>query len=129
MGGDSPPGTNQIQESCWKAGQYEMAKPYSVSVLKLLDSLESFVIERRQSDSRGAADVDAGKPTEIQSGSSEVPNRPHGRGVGGYCAAHSAAAAWRRQAPHRHACGGELPDVHPSRRLSVALYSEGFSAA
>ena len=38
-----------------------------VSVLKLLESLESFVIERRQSDSRGAADVDAGKPTEIQS--------------------------------------------------------------
>ena len=51
----------------------EMARPLgagrmvSVSVLKLLDSLESFVIERRQSDSRGAADVDAGKPTEIQS--------------------------------------------------------------
>jgi hypothetical protein len=39
----------------------------SVSVLKLLESLESFVIERMQSDSRGAADVDAGKPTEIQS--------------------------------------------------------------
>ena len=40
----------------------------SVSVLKLLESLESFVVERRQSDSRGgAADVDAGKPTEIQS--------------------------------------------------------------
>jgi hypothetical protein len=37
----------------------------SVSVLKLLESLESFVIERTQSDSRGAADVDAGKPTEI----------------------------------------------------------------
>jgi hypothetical protein len=38
-----------------------------VSVLKLLESLESFVIERRQSDSRGAADEAAGKPTEIQS--------------------------------------------------------------
>ena len=42
--------------------------------------------------------------------------------MGGYCAAHSAAAAWRRQAPHRHACGGERPDVHPEHRLSVAPY-------
>jgi len=59
-----------------------------------------------QSDSREAADVDAGKPAEIRSWSSEVPQRPHGRRVGGCCAAHSAAAAWRRQAPHRYACGG-----------------------
>jgi len=26
---DSPAGTNRIQESYWKAGQYEMGKPYS----------------------------------------------------------------------------------------------------
>jgi hypothetical protein len=40
-----------------------------VSVLKLVESLESFVFQRRRSDSlgRAAADVDTEKPAEIRS--------------------------------------------------------------
>ena len=39
-----------------------------VSVLKLVESLESFVFQRRRSDSLGrAADVDTEKPAEIRS--------------------------------------------------------------
>ena len=33
---------------------------------------------------------------------------------------------WRRQAPHRHACGGERPDVHPEHRLSVRYIPKDF---
>ena len=38
-----------------------------VSVLKLVESLESLVIQERRPDSRKDPDVDAREPTEIQS--------------------------------------------------------------
>src|SRR5665213_893537 len=91
-----------------------------VSVPRVLESYESFVIQERWPDSRRVTDVDEPEPRPLRPQQVAISERFDRRRMGTGRTADPAGQDWRWQAHSDHAGGGERPDVHSLDRLSVA---------
>src|SRR6516225_3075991 len=95
-----------------------------VSVRRVLESYESYVIQEWWPDSRGVTDVDEQEPRPLRPQQVAISERSDGRRMGTGRTADTAGQDWRWQAHGDHAGGCERPDVHSLDRLSVARDSE-----
>src|ERR1700674_2474823 len=98
--------------------------PVLVSVRRVVESYESFVIQGWWPDSRRVTDVDGRKPRAVRPQQVAIPERFDQRRMAADRTFDSARQVRRRQADRDHARGRQRPHVHPLHRLSVARGSE-----
>src|SRR6516225_3399986 len=105
-------------------GTRNLIRNILVSVRRVLESYESYVIQEWWPDSRGVTDVDEQEPRPLRPQQVAISERSDGRRMGTGRTADTAGQDWRWQAHGDHAGGCERPDVHSLDRLSVARDSE-----